>query len=103
MLFNVATAATVAVGILTLYVALYALILAGAGLVITPELLTDRLGRDVGIGDYAVLAWFIASFATIGGAFGTALESDGAVREAAYAYSAGDPVGASEPATTVDD
>ncbi len=87
VLFNVATAATVGVGILALYVALFALVLAGAGLVITPGLLSDALGRDVGLGDYATLAWFVTSLATIGGALGAVLESDQAVREAAYASS----------------
>jgi hypothetical protein len=84
VLFNVATAGTVIVGIVTLYVALFALILLGAGIVIAPSVFTRALGRDVGVEDYARLAWFVASLATVGGALGAALESDEAVREAAY-------------------
>jgi hypothetical protein len=84
-LFNLATLGTVFVGIVTLYLALFALILAGAALVITPSQLSHALGRDSGIGDYGTLAWFVASLATVGGALGAGLESDDAVREAAYA------------------
>jgi len=87
VLFNVATAATVSVGILCLYLALFVLTFAGAELVIAPRLLERALSHETGVSDYAVVAWFIASFATIGGALGAGLESDEAVREAAYASS----------------
>ena len=87
ILFNVATAATVALGILTLYVALFVLILAGAELLVAPRVLGDALGRPAGQRDYAVLAWFVASLATVGGALGAGLESDEAVRAAAYGSS----------------
>jgi len=68
VLFNVATAGTVTVGILTLYVALFGLILLGAALVITPDEFARTLGHDVGVADYLRLAWFVASLATVGGA-----------------------------------
>jgi hypothetical protein len=87
VLFNVATAATVTVGIFCLYLALFALTFAGAGLVIAPSLLERALNREIGVTDYAIVAWFITSFATIGGALGAGLESDEAVREAAYVSS----------------
>jgi hypothetical protein len=90
ILFNVATAGTVVVGIITLYVALFALILLGASIVITPSFFEQAVGRDVGVDDYLRLAWFVASLATVGGALGAALESDEAVREAAYTYDASD-------------
>jgi hypothetical protein len=38
----------------------------------------------VGHGDIVVLAWFVASAATVGGGLGTGLESDEAIRAAAY-------------------
>jgi hypothetical protein len=87
VLFNIATTSTVAIGILTLYLALFVLSLAGAALLITPRVLSDSIGRSAGFGDYAALAWFAASFGTIGGALGAGLESREAVREAAYASS----------------
>jgi hypothetical protein len=88
VLFNLATAATVTLGIVSLYAILFLLILAGSGLVTAQQTFAQAVGRDVGFGDYATLAWFVASLATIGGALGSALESEDAVRAAAYASSA---------------
>ena len=85
LLFNVTTALTVTIGIASLYAALLILIFAGAALVLTGPVLAEALGRDTSTRDYLTLAWFAASFGTIAGALGTALESDAAVREAAYA------------------
>ncbi len=87
VLFNLATATTVTLGIVSLYAVLFLLILAGAALVTAPQTFAQSVGRDVGLGDYATLAWFVASLATIGGALGSALESEDAVRAAAYASS----------------
>jgi hypothetical protein len=97
ILFNVATAATVAIGILALYLALLAVFLAGSALVIGRSLLAGAIGHPAGLGDYAVLAWFLASLATIAGALGASLESDEAVREAAYASA---PDGGSDVTST---
>jgi hypothetical protein len=86
LLFNAATAATVLLGVLSLYLALFLFSLAGAGLLITPHLLSKVLSSDVSLADYLSLAWLATSLAMIGGALGAGLETAEAVREAAYAY-----------------
>ncbi|MFL5827704.1 MAG: hypothetical protein ACJ76V_14360 [Thermoleophilaceae bacterium] len=86
VLFNTATALTVAIGVSVLYGALFVLTLVSASLVIDPVVLEERLGHPAALADYAALAWFASSFGTVGGALGSGLESDEAVREAAYGY-----------------
>jgi hypothetical protein len=86
LLFNAATAATVAIGIACLYLSLLIVSLAAAGLLITPDSLSAALGSDGGFADYLNLAWLVASLATVGGALGAGLESDVAIHEAAYGY-----------------
>jgi hypothetical protein len=85
-LFNVVTTITVAFGIATMYLALFALSLAGDALVIQPSVFESAVGHSPDLADYMRLAWFTASLATVGGALGGALETDESVREAAYAY-----------------
>jgi hypothetical protein len=83
-LFNLATTATIALGVLTLYVALFAIMaICGAALIPT-HVLEEKIGHPVGLGDYLNLAWFVASLATLGGALGSVTESDLAVRHATY-------------------
>jgi hypothetical protein len=85
-LFNLATGATVLIGVLTLYAALFLLALAGSLLLVVPTLFADGLGHEARVSDYLELAWLISSLATVGGALGAGLESDDAVRQAAYSY-----------------
>ncbi|RBY89432.1 hypothetical protein [Blastococcus sp. TF02A-30] len=86
VLFNLATAATVAIGVLTFYAALFLLALLGALLLVVSPLFTEALGHPAGFSDYLELAWLVSSLATVGGALGAGLETDEAVREAAYTY-----------------
>ena len=85
LLFNAATGITVVIGVASLYLALFCVTLAGAGLLITPDAFSEALGSDVGIGDYLALAWLASSLGTVAGALGAGLETDVAIREAAYA------------------
>jgi hypothetical protein len=52
--------------------------------VMAEEILADTLGHPVGVREYALLAWATTSAAVVGGALGAGLESDEAVRRAAY-------------------
>lgn len=88
VLFNTATALTLLLGATFLYASLFGLTLLGSGLVIDADVLADALGHDTGIGDYAALAWMASSLGTLAGGLGAGLESDEAVREAAYGYRA---------------
>ena len=71
---------------LALYGALYLLALLGSLLLVVPDLLAAGLGHPAGSGDYAELAWLTSSLATVGGALGAGLETDDAVRQAAYTH-----------------
>ena len=86
ILFNLVTVTTVAIGVLALYVALLILTLVGAFLLIPRQTLADGLGHPAGVASVLQLAWLATSVATVGGALGAGLESDEAVREAAYGY-----------------
>ena len=85
VLFNAVTTLTIAIGVLTLYLALLALSVVGSFSLIPPSALEDQIGRAT-TGDYLRLAWLATSLATLAGALGSLVESDLAVREAAYGY-----------------
>ena len=85
-LFNLATTATVVIGVLALYAALFVLALAGALALVPSSLFRDGLTHAVHLSDYVELAWLTSSLATVGGALGAGLETDEAVRDASYTY-----------------
>jgi len=86
ILFNLVTAATVGIGVVVLYLALFIAMLAAALLLVPGDLLSAQLGHPAGAADQITLAWLATSIATLGGALGAALESHETVREAAYTY-----------------
>jgi hypothetical protein len=85
-LFNLATSATIVFGVTALYLFVFAASLLAAALLIQPSLLSETLGRDSDAWDYVRLAWLASTLGTVGGALGATLETDEAVREAAYSY-----------------
>ena len=84
LLFNIATVVTVVIGVTVLYAALYLLALVAAFWFVVPQVFTTAVGHPASIRDYFELAWLTCSLAMIGGALGAALETEDAVREAAY-------------------
>ena len=83
-LYNTSTLLTLTVGVLICYVALYLLNLVWAMFVLDPAVMGGYLKQPFSYADLFVLAWFVASAATVGGALGSGLESDEAIRAAAY-------------------
>ena len=75
---------TLTAGVLICYAALYVLNLVWALFVLDPDVMGGYLRMSLSYGDLLVLAWFVASAATVGGALGSGLESDEAIRAAAY-------------------
>lgn len=90
VLFNLATTGTVLIGVLAFYAALFLMALPAAWLLVPGRLLSAALGHHAEFGDYLELAWLISSLATLGGALGAGLETDEAVRQAAYTYRTSD-------------
>lgn len=72
------------IGVLACYAALYAVNLAWAFFILNPHVVGGYLHRRLGYGDLFILAWFVASAATVGGGLGSGLESDEAIRAATY-------------------
>jgi hypothetical protein len=83
-LYNTSTLLTLTVGVVICYLALYLINLVWALFVLDPAVMGGYLNTPLGYGDLFVLAWFVASAATVGGALGSGLESDEAIRAAAY-------------------
>ena len=83
-LYNASTLLTLTAGVLICYLALYAVNLVWALFVLDPAVMGGYLHASLDYGDLFVLAWFVASAATVGGGLGSGLESDEAIRAAAY-------------------
>lgn len=83
-LYNASTIVTLTAGVLICYLALYVVNLAWAFFVLDPAVMGGYLHAGLGYSELFVLAWFVASAATVGGGLGSGLESDEAIRAAAY-------------------
>jgi hypothetical protein len=83
-LYNTSTVVTLTTGVLICYLGLYVVNLVWALFVLDPAVMGSSVHASVGYGDLFVLSWFVASAATVGGALGSGLESDEAIRAAAY-------------------
>jgi hypothetical protein len=86
ILFNASTVLTLSIGVLVMVVAVYVLTLLGSLFFLEPSVLGSSLGRPPTLGDHLALAWFATGLGTIAGALGSGLDSEDAVRRAAYGY-----------------
>jgi hypothetical protein len=82
--YNGSTVLTLLVGVGVCYVCLLVLNFLLAAFVLRPALLAHVFGHPVGIGNYLTLSWLVSSAATAGAALGSSLETDDAIRAAAY-------------------
>jgi hypothetical protein len=85
VLFNAVTALTIAIGVLTLYLALLAFSVVGSFSLIPERALYAQIHWAAAV-DYLRVGRMATSLATLAGALGSLVESDLAVREAAYGY-----------------
>ncbi|MBV8960280.1 MAG: hypothetical protein JO087_16055, partial [Actinobacteria bacterium] len=66
------------------YAALYVVNVAWANFVLDPAVMGRYLHAKVSHADLFVLAWFVATAATVGGGLGSGLETDEKIRAATY-------------------
>src|SRR3954468_17485272 len=88
VLFNLTTSATLGLAVLTLYASLLALSVVGGAGLIPPTVYRGSVGHAPAVADYLKLGWLAATIATAASALGSLIESDEAVREAAYRHHA---------------
>ena len=84
VIYNVSTAVTLLLGVACMYGLLYVAALGVSALVIGPGYLQSQLHHRIGFWDYATVAWLASSIGVVAGALGSSLDSEEAVRKAAY-------------------
>ncbi|MFD8234765.1 hypothetical protein ACFV20_23185 [Streptomyces sp. NPDC059696] len=83
-LYNASTVVTVGIGVIVCYVGLLVINWVWALFILNDKAFTAVTRTPLHAEEYWTLAWFVASVATVGGALGSGLESDEAIRAAAY-------------------
>jgi hypothetical protein len=86
LLYNTSTVATLTIGIGVMYLGLFVINLVVALFLVPPNLLASSLGHPADFTRYLALAWGFTTMGVVAGALGSSLESDQAVRQAAYGY-----------------
>ncbi|MFF1297465.1 MULTISPECIES: hypothetical protein [unclassified Streptomyces] len=83
-LYNASTVVTVGIGVLVCYVGLMVINWVWALFTLNDQVFASVTQSPLQAEEYWTLSWFVASVATVGGALGSGLESDEAIRAAAY-------------------
>ena len=84
VLYNAATVVTLTIGVAIFHIGLFILLLVTAWWTLPPQLVADNIGRPVSLSTLLMMAWLVAAVATLGGALGSGMEDDEAVKAAAY-------------------
>ena len=84
VLYNASTVITLAVGGVVFHAALFLLLLLTAWWTLPPQLVAQSIGGPVDLPALLLMAWLVAAVATLGGALGSGMEDDDAVKAAAY-------------------
>ncbi|MGW1563306.1 hypothetical protein ACWCQ1_43505 [Streptomyces sp. NPDC002144] len=83
-LYNASTVVTVGIGVLVCYAGLMVINIVWALFILNDRVFASMARTPLHATEYWTLSWFVASIATVGGALGSGLESDEAIRAAAY-------------------
>jgi hypothetical protein len=83
-LYNASTVITVSIGVLVCYGGLFVINLLWALFIINDRVWASMTQTPLNTTEYFTLTWLVASVATVGGALGSSLEGDEAIRAAAY-------------------
>jgi hypothetical protein len=86
VLYNASTVITLSIGVLVMSAAVYVLTVLGSLFFLESSVMASTLGRPPTLGDHLLLAWLATGMGTIAGALGSGLDSEDAVRRAAYGY-----------------
>jgi hypothetical protein len=84
VLYNAATVVTLTIGVAILHIGLFILLLLTAWWTLPPQLVAHNIGHPVGLSSLLLMAWLVSAVATLGGALGSGMEDDEAVKAAAY-------------------
>ncbi|MFD0055928.1 hypothetical protein ACFVHR_19580 [Streptomyces sp. NPDC127168] len=83
-LYNISTVVTVGIGVVVCYVGLLVINFVWALFILNGRVFASFTRNPLDATEYWTLSWFVASIATVGGALGSGLETDEAIRAAAY-------------------
>jgi hypothetical protein len=83
-LYNSSTIITLSIGVLVCYGGLFVINLMWALFIINDRVWAAMTQTSLNATQYLTLSWLVASVATVGGALGSSLEGDEAIRAAAY-------------------
>jgi hypothetical protein len=84
VLYNASTVLTLTIGVIIFHAGLFALLLLTAWWTLPPQLVAQNIGHPVGLSTLVTMAWLVAAVATLGGALGSGMEDDKAVKAATY-------------------